>query len=209
MSGRTGLREQKKTATRRAISDAALTLAVERGPSAVTVEDIAAGAGVSPRTVFNYFPSKEAAILGLGPENRAELVERLETRPISEPPLVALRNAMPTTPEDRFDVWRSRARLASDHPNLQSAFIAGFARLEDDLTLAMAERLGLDPVTDLFPRLVVNVALTSMRVAVNRAIDQQGIDAVNEAIDEAFAAVAAGLPAPSHRRARTPARTGS
>jgi AcrR family transcriptional regulator len=207
MTGRTGLRERKKTATRRAISDAALTLAVERGPSAITVDDIAAGAGVSPRTVFNYFPSKEAAILGLDPDNRAELVERLETRPISEPPLVALRNAMPTTPDDHVEIWRTRARLAADHPNLQSAFIAGFARLEDDLTLAMAQRLGLDPATDLFPRLVVNVALTSMRVAVNRAIDQKGLDAVNDAVDEAFAAVAAGLPAPSRRRAPAAART--
>jgi AcrR family transcriptional regulator len=198
----TGLRERKKTATRQAISDAALALAVERGPTAVTVEDIAAAAGVSPRTVFNYFPSKEAAILGLDPDNRRELVERLETRPLSEAPLRALRNAMPTTPDDHVEKWRSRARLAADHPNLQSAFMASFARLEDDLSHAMAARLGMDVDDDLYPRLVVNLGLTAMRVAVNRVVDQQDPDAVSAAVDLAFDALAAGLPAPPRPRAR-------
>jgi AcrR family transcriptional regulator len=58
-------REQKKLRTRQALHAAARRQVLESGLSAVTVEDICAEAGVSPRTFFNYFPSKAASALGL------------------------------------------------------------------------------------------------------------------------------------------------
>lgn len=63
-----GLRERKRRATRRAIQAAALRIAIEDGLGAVTVDEISRRADVSPRTFFNYFPSKEQAILGDDPE---------------------------------------------------------------------------------------------------------------------------------------------
>jgi AcrR family transcriptional regulator len=72
-----GLRERKRLATRRAIELAVLTQARERGIENVTVEDISRVAGVSPRTFFNYFPSKDAALVGdtptLGPDSDADV----------------------------------------------------------------------------------------------------------------------------------------
>ena len=56
--------ERKKRETRRAIHRAALDLVEESGFDAVTTDQIAGRAGVSPRTFFNYFPTKEAAVLG-------------------------------------------------------------------------------------------------------------------------------------------------
>lgn len=63
--GDSGLRERKKQQTRAAIHRSALELVTDRGLAGVTVEEICAAAGVSPRTFFNYFPSKGNAALGL------------------------------------------------------------------------------------------------------------------------------------------------
>ena len=59
-----GLREQKRIATRRALRLALLQQSLDRGFDAVTIEDVAQAAGVSPRTFFNYFASKEDAVAG-------------------------------------------------------------------------------------------------------------------------------------------------
>ncbi|OXM63303.1 TetR family transcriptional regulator [Amycolatopsis vastitatis] len=58
-----GLRERKKRAMRRQLSDTAMTMFLERGFEAVRVADVAEACGVSEKTVFNYFPSKEALLL--------------------------------------------------------------------------------------------------------------------------------------------------
>lgn len=60
-----GLRARKKRARLEALVDATHRLAAERGLDAVTVEDICAEVGVSVRTFFNYFESKNDAVLGL------------------------------------------------------------------------------------------------------------------------------------------------
>jgi AcrR family transcriptional regulator len=59
-----GLRERKKRARRGALIDAAQRLVAEHGLDAVTVEMISAEAGVSARTFFNYFESKDDAVIG-------------------------------------------------------------------------------------------------------------------------------------------------
>lgn len=59
------LRERKKAETWAALHEAAASLALQHGVDQTTVEAVAASAGVSPRTFFNYFQVKEDAILGL------------------------------------------------------------------------------------------------------------------------------------------------
>src|SRR5712691_11700749 len=91
---RTSLRERKKLATRRLLRRTALDLVAERGLANVTVEDIAEAADVSPRTFFNYFPSKEAALFGTDPELIPVLRERMIHTAPGEPALEALRVIM-------------------------------------------------------------------------------------------------------------------
>jgi len=62
---RPSLRERQKDDTRAAIHEAAAAAALEGGLASATVEAIAERAGISRRTFFNYFPTKEDAILGL------------------------------------------------------------------------------------------------------------------------------------------------
>lgn len=61
----TPLRERKKQQTARRIHAVALRLALRRGVPEVTVKEICEAAEVSPRTFFNYFPSKPAAVIGI------------------------------------------------------------------------------------------------------------------------------------------------
>lgn len=58
-----GLRERKKRQTRQQLTDTATEMFLDRGFDAVRVAEIAAACGVSEKTVFNYFPTKESLIL--------------------------------------------------------------------------------------------------------------------------------------------------
>ncbi len=192
-----GLRERKKADTRRAISRAALRLAVERGPDNVAVDDIAAEADVSPRTVFNYFATKEQAILGFDAARSFELGQWVLARPGRESPLAALRAAfvdIATTNPEAAETARLRAELVRDHPQLHPHYVGGYAVLERELVDAIGHRTGLDPERSAYPQLVVSTAIAAFRLALDRA--RPGAQQLVAAIDEVFDALANGLRAP-------------
>jgi len=64
---RAGLRSRQKAARREALIDATHLLVQRDGLDGATVEAICAEAGVSTRTFFNYFASKDHAVLGIEP----------------------------------------------------------------------------------------------------------------------------------------------
>jgi AcrR family transcriptional regulator len=74
------LRERRRLATRAEIEHVALELFARNGSERTTVDDIATAAGVSPRTFFRYFATKEDAALGANRAFDAALAERLEAR---------------------------------------------------------------------------------------------------------------------------------
>ena len=92
----TGLREAKKARTRASLARAALQLAAEEGLQATTVEAIAARADVSPRTFFNYFDSKDDAVVHLGADRFRRLMTRLfdGTPETGSDPILRIRDAM-------------------------------------------------------------------------------------------------------------------
>ena len=201
MSETTGLRERKKAQTRQALTAAAIRLSVERGsPDRVTIEEISEAADVSARTFFNYFSSKEEAILGVDPDRRAQLRSELELRPADETPIEALRAALHAGSEDfevNGELWAQRLQLVREHPALSSGYVASFADFERGLVEAMAARLGMDPDADLYPSVVVSAALTVMRVTVRHWQAAPGGPDLATLLDESFDRLAGGLALPS------------
>src|SRR5690348_13047671 len=90
------LRDRQRAQIRAEIRRAAFRLFVERGYDAVTTEEIATAAGVSPRTFFRYVPAKEELLLAPVRYGGAAIVNLLEGRPAAESPDVALINAIIT-----------------------------------------------------------------------------------------------------------------
>src|SRR5580704_14869174 len=86
-----GLRESKKLLMREEIAERAMQLFVTRGFDHVTVAEVAAAAGVSEKTVFNYFPTKEDLFFDEVPKREAALVDAISARAPGESILAALR----------------------------------------------------------------------------------------------------------------------
>ncbi|GAA3627911.1 TetR/AcrR family transcriptional regulator [Nonomuraea rosea] len=163
---RTGLREQKKQATREALRVAALRLALERGPDNVRVDDIAEAAGVSPRTYNNYFSSREHAIVAaITGEREARVAAAVADRPgvgLADAVIEAIVDQY-TTPDES---GRDALLLITTRPALRDAFVETTTAIERPLTDAIAERLGDgDPHT-------ARVLAASVAAAVRVAIEQ-------------------------------------
>jgi AcrR family transcriptional regulator len=194
-----GLRERKKVATRLALHAAALQLVAERGLEHVSVDDIATRADVSPRTFFNYFPTKDDAVLGLDPEAAQRQVAALLARPAGEAPIESLRavaRAQAAEMADETEVWPLRMTVIDAHPTLVGRLAASFGASERAFAEAIARRTGTRVGVDVYPTLLAGVAGVAMRSALHRWLATDFTASLPDLVDEAWAALAAGLPAP-------------
>lgn len=162
-----GLRERKKLATRQALSWSAIWLAVHHGVENVRVEDIAAGAGVSPRTYNNYFANKYEAICAVSVDRAALIGEALQERPADESLGRALVAAMlayyqPGGELDRD--WVAAVNLLMSAPQLRGEALKAAARTEELLAAAIARRRGAD--VDLHCKVVAAVAIGSAQAGI-------------------------------------------
>ena len=190
-----GLRERKKRETRRALNLAALDLVEEKGFAAVTTEEIAARAGVSARTFFNYFPSKEAAVIGTTGDELEAYASQLEQAREGETPLGSLRRiieGMLTPATLDVELRARRRRILLGEPSLAPALVGNNIRIENALTAALERRLGLAPGADLAPRLTVAVAIAAVRACIEHQ-QSGGRGRLEANIDAAFDRIAAGI----------------
>jgi AcrR family transcriptional regulator len=150
-----GLREQKKQATRRHIAEEAMRLFVQRGFDHVTVADVAEAAGVSEKTVYNYFPTKEDLFWDEVPEREAALVSAVRDRKPGESISAALQRVQAGQCKrfcsPRFATF---ARVIEGSPALQAKELEIMARYSDSLAAAIREELG---ARDLDARIAANV----------------------------------------------------
>ncbi|WP_246649625.1 TetR/AcrR family transcriptional regulator [Nonomuraea coxensis] len=199
-----GLRERKKRETREALMTAALRLALERGLDHVRVEDIAAAAGVSPRTYNNYFASKYEAIAARHTDRVRGAVAALRARPATEPFWDALTEAL-TEPWARHAGEGCAApgpellasiRMLSTEPALRAEALRVALAADGELTAAVAERTGTDPARDLYPSLVAAAATAAVQAAVGHWLRADPPVPLVPLLREALRQLAAGLPAP-------------
>ncbi len=198
------LRERKKLATRRSLRRVALELITQRGFSQVTVEDIAEAADVSPRTFFNYFPSKEAALFGADAARIAALRDGLVHQLPGAPALDALRVVLAEDARAVAEeltalggdpaVWLRRVREARADPHLRAAQSAQMAMVERAIADALAERLGTDAERDPYPALLAAAATGVLRVCTTFWATAGGTIPLDQLTDMAFRALGDGLP---------------
>ena len=188
----TGLRERKKLATRLALHEAALRLVAERGLEHVSVDDIADRADVSPRTFFNYFPSKDDAVLGLDPEALAHQVDGLPRPPGRR---VAGRRRCARSPAaqaaemadgDRAvaaaahaSSTRTRPCSAASRPCFGEAERVARRRRSPTRT---GTRVGVDA----YPTLLAGVAGVAMRTSLHRWLASDFTASLPDLVDEAW-----------------------
>ena len=164
---RTGLREKKKEATRQALREAALRLALERGPDNVRVDDIADAAGVSPRTYNNYFSSREQAIVAaVTAEREARVAAAVAARPATVRLSDAVVGAIVEQYTDPGSHDPRALLLITTRPALRDAFLGTAAGIEDSLTAVIAERIGDNG------QLTARVLSASVAAAVRVALGQ-------------------------------------
>ncbi|CAN5883021.1 TetR family transcriptional regulator [soil metagenome] len=194
------LRERKKLDTRRALSDAALALAFENGLENVTREAIAERAGVSVRTFSNYFAGKYDAIAYRQTERVRRSLAAFRERSTDEPLWEAVEAAVLQPLE--IDGVGETLPTAAELAEARKVMLVAEARWSiskatvGDWVDAIAERTGLDPVRDIYPRLVVGVIGAVVEAAMDGYVNADPPVHVTTLLRQGFANVAAGLPVP-------------
>jgi AcrR family transcriptional regulator len=159
---RESLRDRQRAQIRAEIRRAAFRLFVERGYDAVTTEEIAAAAGVSPRTFFRHVPTKEELLLAPVRHGGAAIVSLLEQRPVGEAPDVALINAIVTRTRsfDAADIedWRKALLVV---PDVLGKLTMVTSADKEQAAKLVAARMGANPDTDIRPGLLVQLAFAA------------------------------------------------
>jgi AcrR family transcriptional regulator len=172
-AGRPGLRERKKQRTRDALLRAALELFLAQGYENTTVDEIAEAVDVSQRTFFRYFAGKEEAVFFTHAVAASHFVDAVRARPRHEAPLEALRQAVLEGWDGigeaveqiiPVELHLRTYQLIESTPVLFATHLRRSAELEEHVARIIAEREGLDVVTDPRPRVAVAVFGGVMRV---------------------------------------------
>ncbi|GAA1347852.1 TetR family transcriptional regulator [Arthrobacter roseus] len=191
----TSLRDRKRTETWSAIHNAATELTLVKGPTHVTVEDITSQANVSQRTFFNYFATKEDAILGLQEPVIDEHVR--DEFDLSCNVLERVSHLLLTVGQSTFAGDREtslRFEVLEKYPELMHRRIAYIAKVDTLVMDLVRARLELseqwlsdfpDAPPDESARLIVLMASATMRFAMQSAKPTKSREAQFVALDDA------------------------
>ncbi|HEU5127542.1 MAG TPA: TetR family transcriptional regulator [Glycomyces sp.] len=194
MASTPNLRERTRRAVRSEIAATAMRLFAEQGFEATTVDQIAAAAGISRRSFFHYFGTKEDLVLGDTAGLGESIRDVLEARPAEESAWSALRAALMTLRSgDDPAADLAHARLCREAPSLRARKLEKYLHWQELLAPDVQRRLGL-PATeapDPRARAFVSAALSCLDVAVEAWCEADGEGDPVRLFDEAVAALRA------------------
>ena len=182
--------------SRRAVSRTALEMFAERGFDETTVDDIADALGVSRRTLFRYFASKNDMVWGDFDWVLARLRRCLDATDSDQPLHEALRRAVVESnryEDEQLPELRIRMRLITGVPALQAHSTLRYAEWRAVIAEFVASRLWCDPA-DLVPQTVAHAALGTSMAAFLVWVDDPSSD-LTANLDEAFGLLGSGLAA--------------
>ncbi|MBZ2198502.1 TetR family transcriptional regulator [Occultella gossypii] len=158
------LRQRTRRAVRAEIVEAAMELFLSRGFDETTVEEIAQSAGISRRSYFRYFASKDEVLAGGLASIGAAIAQSLEARPDTESAWLALRRAFDPIVRQADADPRAEAlgRLMLQHPGLQREKDSTWA---NTIAKALALRLPSDHRTTIQVDALVASAIACLHVA--------------------------------------------
>ena len=190
---------RKQQVVRSALSSAAGQLFLARGFENVTVEQIAQAAGVSRRTFFRYYESKEDVMVERSDQLADQLLAELAARPLNEPPLLAIRNALVpavTSGLAERDLVRDTIRLLRGTGALRRAMMERRNRLEERIAALMLLRMNTDS-DDNTPMLLAFLTRALHDTALNAWYDHETDDIAGLVDDllRRMCAIVADMPA--------------
>jgi mycofactocin system transcriptional regulator len=180
--------------SRGAVTRTALGLFAERGFEETTVDDIADALGVSRRTLFRYFASKNDMVWGDFDWVLARLRGCLDATDDNEPLHEALARAVVESnryEDEQLPELRIRMRLITGVPTLQAHSTLRYAEWRAVIAEFVADRLGCAP-NDLIPQTVAHAALGTSMAAFLVWVDDPSSDLVAN-LEEAYRLLGLGL----------------
>ncbi|MCD2188265.1 TetR/AcrR family transcriptional regulator [Actinomycetospora soli] len=200
--GRPPVTEEQRRRQRLAISRQAVALFREHGVAETTGEQIARAAGVSERTLWRLFRSKEACVEPLLSVSLDAFVEVLRSWQPSDELGEHLRSAYVVAPED-LEAVLAVVRMSRDEPGVRATWLVLHERAEPVFAAVLGRRLGLPEhdLTVLVRAAAVNAAL---RVLTDALAWSDGTDPSSGIVDEHRDRLAEELRALTELPARRP-----
>ena len=183
-----GVREKKRRETRQRIVEAGLGLFKANGYEATTLDAIAAAAGISRRTFFHYFKSKDEILISMQAGLGEQLSAAIGREPAEKRPLTALRDAMlglvtPYAPAELLVI----DKLMRSSEIVQARKQASYIRDEALVLSALRERWPGEPEPQM--RLLASFAIATVRLSLESFSREEGKRSLATLVEESFEAL--------------------
>jgi AcrR family transcriptional regulator len=194
------IRERKRRIALTELTAVAQDLFLEQGYENTTVDQIAEAAGMSRRTFFRYFPTKDDLVIGKYDLFGDRIAEALDARPADEPVWQSLRRVFDIALEYvQDDRQRARndamERIVESSPQLNARYLEKMQRIQDLLVGRVAARLAnqgrFEP--DPRPAAIVGAAFACMQAARSAWLQSDQTQPFGEYLDDAMAAFNPGI----------------